>query len=272
MTHPYISTRADGPEHTIWFETRPRYLAGGGDPRHITQALRAAGWKNHSDPDYPHVILASPDHRHTVALEPETSSYTAWWKIQAHGYQDGWYTQFGGDTPVEILAGLTDALLQPVPKVAPDIWGPLTEAGWSYELDERGNETAAHPDNILSLRHDIRPGDSHFWKAEAALPIGGGGRQTIWHAYLHQRMPPHLFAAFTRALARDEPVQRRHYDIPHSYLVTQERGPRGEQLAHAHEARLKTVRSAARKARRTALAAQKPPAPSTNPAVPARSR
>lgn len=273
MTHPYISARTDDPRHTIWFETRPRYLAGGGDPRHITQALRAAGWKNHSDPDYPHVVLTSPDQRHTVALEPETSSYTAWWGIQAHGYQDGWYTQFGGNIPVEILAGLTDALLQPVPKTAPEIWVPLTEAGWSYERDERGNATAAHPDNILSVRRRaVEPGESIFWIVEATLPIGGGGHERIWHAYLDERMPPHLIAAFTRALALDEPVQRRYYDVPHFHLVTQERGPFGEQLAAAHEARLKTVRTAARKARRTALSAQKPPAPSTTPAVPARSR
>ncbi|MEV8426421.1 DUF317 domain-containing protein [Streptomyces niveus] len=273
MSHPYISTRADGPEHTIWFETRPRYLAGGGDPRHITQALRAAGWKNHSDPEYPHVVLASPDQRHTVALEPETSSYTAWWRIQAHGDHDHWYTTFGGNTPVEILAGLTDALLKPVPKTAPDIWAPLTEAGWTYERDEHGNESARHPDGILSLRRRaVEPGEDFFWTAEATLPTGLGGHQRIWHAYFDDRMPTHLIAAFTLALARDEPVQRRHYDVPHSHLVTQERGPRGEQLAHAHEARLKTARATARKARRSALAVQKPPAPSTTPTVPARSR
>ncbi|AQU64902.1 DUF317 domain-containing protein [Streptomyces niveus] len=273
MSHPYISTRADGPEHTIWFETRPRHLAGGGDPRHITQALRAAGWKNHSDPDYPHVVLASPDHRHTVVLEPETSSYTAWWRIQAHGDHDHWYTTFGGNTPVEILAGLTDALLKPVPKTAPDIWAPLTQAGWTYERDEHRNESARHPDNILSLRRRaVEPGEDFSWTAEATLPTGLGGHKRIWHAYFNDRMPPHLIAAFTHALARDEPVQRRHYDVPHSHLVTQERGPRGERLAHAHEARLKTVRATARKTRRTALAAQKPSAPSTAPAAPARSR
>ncbi|MFF2189658.1 DUF317 domain-containing protein [Streptomyces sp. NPDC058155] len=271
MTHPYISTRADGPEHTIWFETRPRHLAGGGDPRHITQALRAAGWKNHSDPDYPHVVLTSPDHRHTVALEPETSSYTAWWRIQAHGDHGHWYTTFDGNTPVEILAGLTDALLTPAPKTAPEIWVPLTEAGWTYERDEHGNESARHPDNILSLRRRaVEPGEDFSWTAEAALPTGLGGYKRIWHAYFDDRMSPHLIAAFTLALARDEPVQRRHYDVPHSHLVTQERGPRGEQLAHAHEVRLKAARATARKTRRTAPAAQT--APSATAAVPARSR
>ncbi|MEV4997426.1 DUF317 domain-containing protein [Streptomyces niveus] len=270
MSQPYISTRADGPEHSIWFETRPRYLAGGGDPRHVTQALRAAGWKNHSDPDYPHVVLAGPDHRHTVVLEPETSSYAAWWRIQAHGDHGHWYATFGGNTPVEILAGLTDALLKPVPETAPEIWPTLAWAGWAYESDEHGNESARHPDGILSLCRQAVGRGKGLWRADADLPTGLGGRERIWHAYFDDRMPPHLIAAFTQALALDEPVQRRHYDVPHSHLVTQERGPRGEQLALAHEARLKTVRATARNTRRSALAAQA--APSTTTAVPARSR
>ncbi|MEV8409358.1 DUF317 domain-containing protein [Streptomyces niveus] len=103
------------------------------------------------------------------------------------------------------------------------------------------------------------------------MPTGLGGHERIWHAYFDDRMPPHLIAAFTRALALDEPVQRRHYDVPHSHLVTQlQNGPQGEQLAAAHEVRLKTVRATARKTRRTALAAQT--TPSTMTAVPARSR
>ncbi|WP_197348690.1 DUF317 domain-containing protein [Streptomyces bathyalis] len=51
------------PRRSIQFATSPRHLAGGGDPRHITQALRAAGWKNLSDPDYPHVVHAFLDDR-----------------------------------------------------------------------------------------------------------------------------------------------------------------------------------------------------------------
>lgn len=74
-------------------------------------------------------------------------------------------------------------------------------------------------------------------------------------------MPPHLLAAVARALASDEPVQRGMYEVPHTHLVTQEaRGPQGEELAAAHEARLTAVRTAARKARRLA-------APQAQPAV-----
>ncbi|MFE3249953.1 DUF317 domain-containing protein [Streptomyces sp. NPDC059209] len=42
-----------------------------------------------------------------MALEPETSAYAAWWRIQAHGDHDHWYATFGGNTPVEILASPT---------------------------------------------------------------------------------------------------------------------------------------------------------------------
>lgn len=275
MTHPYIPTRADGPEHTIWFETLPRHLAGRGDPRHITQALRAAGWKTHSDPDLPHVVLVSSDHRHSVVLEPEPEPYGTWWRIRGMDEQRRWYAEFGAHTPVEIIAGLTDALLNPAPEpgTTPSVWPVLAWAGWSYERDERGNETATRPDGTLSLRRwTVEPGESFFWTAEAALSHGGGGRDLIWRASLDDHMPTHLITAFATALADVEPVQRGRYDVPHSHLVNQvRRGPQGEQLAAAHQARLKAVRAAARKARRTALAAQKPPAPLTSPAVSSRS-
>ncbi|MFD7017489.1 DUF317 domain-containing protein [Streptomyces sp. NPDC059928] len=106
--------------------------------------------------------------------------------------------------------------------------------------DDRGNETARHPDGILSLeRWAVEPGETFHWRAQAAVPNGGGGFRRIWHAYLDDQMPPHLIAAFTSVLASDEPVQRGVYDVPHSHLVTQEqRGPQGEQLAAAHEVRL----------------------------------
>lgn len=272
---PYISTRANEPHNTIWFETRPRHLAGRGDPRHITQALRAAGWKNHSDPDYPHVALVSPDYRHTLVLEPQPEPYAAWWRIRGESEEGRWYTEFGGNTPVETLASLTDALSQPAPETTPDVWQALTSAGWTYERDEHGNETAAHPDDILSLRRwTVSPSERFFWTAEATLADGLGGRDRLWRASLDDDMPRHLITAFTTALASDEPVQRGMYDVPHSHLVTQhQRGPQGEQLAAAREARLKPVRAAARKARRSAaLPPRNGPAPAASSPTTVRSR
>ncbi|MCZ0974368.1 DUF317 domain-containing protein [Streptomyces albulus] len=119
MALPYIATRADEPLNIIWHETHPRHLAGRGDPRRITQTLRAAGWKSHSAPDYPHVVLASPDLRHTVVLEPEAKPYQPWWRIRGDSQGHRWYTDFDAHTPVEILAGLTDALIAPEPTTTP---------------------------------------------------------------------------------------------------------------------------------------------------------
>lgn len=275
MTAPYFPTRANEPHNTIWFETRPRHLAGRGDPRRITQTLRAAGWKNHSDPDYPHVLLASPDYQHTLVLEPGPEPYAAWWRIGGGSEERRWYTEFGGNTPVEILASLTDALIQPAPETTPDIWPAFTSAGWAYERDENGNETASHPDGILSLRRwTVSPSERFFLTAEATLATGLGGSNRLWRASLDDNMPQHLIAAFTAALASDEPVQRGRYDVPHPHLVTQhQRGPQGEQLAAAHEARLKAARAAARKVRRSAaLPTHSGPAPATASPVTVRGR
>lgn len=274
MSRPYIPTRANGPHTTIWFETQPRYLAGRGDPRHITQALRAAGWKNWSDPDFPHVLLTSPDHRHSVVLEPGPETYGVWWRIWGMAANDRhWYAEFGAHTPVEILAAVTDALLEPIPEQPPQIWKPLTAAGWSYQRDDSGNEVARHPDGLLSVeRWAAESGVPAYWRAQAALPNGGGGFERIWHAYLDDPVP-HLIAAFTRALASNQPVQRARDDVPHSHLVTQEqRGPQGDQLAAAHEARLKAIRAAARKARRRAALTTHGGPPTAVPSVPARGR
>ncbi|MEI5100895.1 DUF317 domain-containing protein [Streptomyces sp. PmtG] len=96
----------------------------------------------------------------------------------------------------------------------------------------------------------------------------------IWHASLDARMPLHLIAAFTSALARDEPVQRSMYDVPHTHLVAQEqRGPQSEQLAAEHEARPKAIRTAVRRGRRnTALTTRGGPPPAAVSSTAARIR
>ncbi|MEU3529119.1 DUF317 domain-containing protein [Streptomyces sp. NPDC038707] len=267
MTRPYIPSRANDPHGLIWFETRPRYLAGGGDPRRITQTLRAAGWHNLSDPDFPHVVLASPDRSHSLVLEPQPGPYGAWWSISGQHEQGGWHSEFGAHTPVEILAELTDALLGPVPEHTEDIWPLLTAAGWRYQRDAHGNENASHPDGRLHLRRLNDKSLGFHWLAEATF---GERHERVWRAWLDDHMPQHLLAAFTTALASDEPVQRSRGDVPYFHLVTQqERGPQAEQIAAEHEARLKAVRAVARKARRAAAQSGTPTAttPTPRPAV-----
>ncbi|MEU6144155.1 hypothetical protein ABZ848_27855 [Streptomyces sp. NPDC047081] len=51
-------------------EVTLRHLASGGDLRHVTENLLAAGWSNQSVPGYPHVLPESPDGQLHLALEP----------------------------------------------------------------------------------------------------------------------------------------------------------------------------------------------------------
>ncbi|MEU4174733.1 DUF317 domain-containing protein [Streptomyces sp. NPDC026589] len=265
---PYIASQANEPWSRIWCDTTPRHLAGPGDPRHVTQALRAGGWKSVGDPDLPHVVLASPDYRHSLVLEPTPDSYSAWWRIRS----GDWHAAFGGNTPVEILAGFTDALLRPAPKEEPDIWPTLQAAGWTVERDGK-TQHALHPDGITTMERSAGLDSDWFsWTAVVAPPTGLGGQHRLWSAYFDDRTPRHLLAGFATALVDPAPVSRGRWDVPHNHLVKQvERGAaQGDQLAAAHEARLKASRSAARKARRNAPSTTHPaPAPAAEVAVPA---
>ncbi|MFE5647549.1 DUF317 domain-containing protein [Streptomyces cyaneofuscatus] len=268
MTSPYIASRVQDPWSRIWCDTTPRHLAGPGDPRHVTQALRAGGWKNVGDPDFPHVVLASPDYRHSLVLEPTPDAYGAWWRIRS----GDWHAAFGGNTPVEIIAGFTDALLRPTPEAGQEIWPTLQTAGWTVERDERNNELARHPDGITTMERSAGLDSDWFtWDAVVAPATGLGGQHRLWSAYFDDRTPRHLLAGFVTALTDPAPVSRGRYDVPHNHLVKQvERGAQGDQLAAAHEARLKASRSAARKARRSAPDTTRPaPAPVAETAVPA---
>lgn len=91
----------------------PRYLAGPGDPRHITHALYAAGWTVHSDPLHPVIRMKSPDLEHELVFKPSPHHYHGWWKVHSTLGPGHWYASFSGDAPVEIIAGLTDALVHP---------------------------------------------------------------------------------------------------------------------------------------------------------------
>ncbi|MGW4345340.1 DUF317 domain-containing protein [Streptomyces sp. NPDC004690] len=197
-----------------------------------------------------------------MTLEPVPNPHGAWWQVRGQGEHGSWHSAFGANTPVEILAPLTDALLQPPPQSTPDIWPALEAAGWHHQRKENGDETATHPDRRLSLsRWSGAPYERAYWTA-AATRGHDRGHGWVWRASLDDAMPRHLLTAFVSALASDEPVQRGLYDVPHLDLVTQEeRGPQAEDLAAAHDARLKAVRAAARKARPAAAqtARQGPP-------------
>ncbi|MER5813830.1 DUF317 domain-containing protein [Streptomyces californicus] len=171
-----------------------------------------------------------------------------------------WHAALGGNTPVEIIAGFTDALVRPPPKAGQEIWPMLQKAGWTVEREERSNERARHPDGMTTVERSAGlDSDWHSWDVVVAPPTGLG-QHRLWSAYFDDRTPRHLPTDFVNALTDTAPVSRGRYDVPHSHLVTQvERGAQGDQLAAAHDARLKAARTAARQARRAS-------APTTRPA------
>ena len=60
----------------------PRYLAGGGDLRHVTEYLRASGWTDNTPRSSAALVFDSPDKTVRVAYQPPGG-------CQAHGAAQG---------------------------------------------------------------------------------------------------------------------------------------------------------------------------------------
>ncbi|WP_143664422.1 DUF317 domain-containing protein [Streptomyces sp. NRRL B-24572] len=111
----------------------PRYLAGPGDPTWVTAALHSgAGWRHGHDPLMPRVILTSPDQRTVLRLKPDLNA--PWWRLAHRNGRTGlvWNASFGGGTPVELIAAVTDTLTAPDynARKLTDPRQPLRRAGW----------------------------------------------------------------------------------------------------------------------------------------------
>lgn len=191
----------------IPFDTSPRHLAGPGDARHVTHGLAAAGWSAVSDPLSAEIVLRSPDLRHSLQFDPQSTT-SAWWRLRAEptDTEPGWYAEFGELVPAEVLAGFTDALITPPPQQS-DPWQPLTSAGWHRDSDG----TAQSPDSMCHI--ELRPlsefSGRSSWHVETCEPADGqfpGPR--IWHAYFDEDAPAHLVGSFLTALADRSPLQR----------------------------------------------------------------
>lgn len=80
----------------------PRALAGGGDIRHVSEYLRATGWKDNSKRGGP-LAMESPDRMVRIAYDPYTQP--GGWTIhgKASGHQDEWWAVLGQQTPVEVV-------------------------------------------------------------------------------------------------------------------------------------------------------------------------
>lgn len=222
----------------------PRYLAGSdGDYHPILDPLDQAGWTAFSDEQFT-TRHAAPDRRHCVAYypvdEPATdhSSHPVWhlWgRPRPHGPAE-WNALISGACPPEIIGGLTTALAAPsstIHDLPPDeATKPLSQAGWRTR-HHSGYRTfhapAGHPGHATVV-HVYAPGGIEF-RADAhtvtwRVTVGcRHGESPLWQADFTARTPPYLVAAFTAALAEEEPLPRFADDIdpavrPHLRLAT----------------------------------------------------
>ncbi|MFD4342666.1 DUF317 domain-containing protein [Streptomyces anulatus] len=129
---------------------------------------------------FPHVLLESPDHRLHLILEPQPDAHSAWWRIHPAENRT-WSAQFGGHTPVEMIAGFTDALDSPAPQRDMRLWDLAAHRGWT--LLRTGKERAAvSPDEtaLLSLVPSISETPQWRWTLQVSAPLlegsaGGSG-------------------------------------------------------------------------------------------------
>ncbi|WP_433892565.1 DUF317 domain-containing protein [Streptomyces sp. CA-111067] len=189
---------------------RPRHLAGGGDLTHITAHLAGAGWKNRTDKSGSPLSFESPDKSVRVGYHSDTSP--PMWVIS--GTPSGWpawNATLGAAVPVEILAGLTDALAASRPTHAPDVLGQATARGWKPGTGEHPG--VDHPDGTATL-HYRRDGDTPIWWATAQTPAAGGHSVPLWTAGFSEHTPLHAVEGFAAALADPQPVLRPPGRIP----------------------------------------------------------
>ncbi|MCX5126818.1 DUF317 domain-containing protein [Streptomyces sp. NBC_00347] len=196
---------AELPEHHYLIE--PRHLAGGGDIRHVTEYLRASGWADRTPRAGTPVVFDSPDQ--SVRIGYNVAATPPGWTVsgRATPEQAAWHVTLTAYVPVEIIAGFTDALTQPRPAHAPNVWAPLEEQNWATA---RGKHfTATSPDGDAWIQfHQNEPGKAHWW-AGARTEHG-----RAWDAVFSQTTPMHLVQEFATALADPQPVMRPRGHVP----------------------------------------------------------
>ncbi|MEW2620875.1 DUF317 domain-containing protein [Streptomyces sp. NPDC048106] len=192
---------------------QPRALAGGGDIRHVSEFLRASGWRDKSQPGGP-LFMESPDRTVRLSYSPHTQP--GGWTIRgaARGPQAEWEVLLGRHTPVEIIAGLTDQLAQPRSAHAPNVWAPLEEQQWRTRT-EGMHYVATSPDGLAWMHFRQNTDGRAPWWAGAQDGQGIG-----WSAQFTSSTPMHLVEAFSAALASPEPVMRPRGRVPHSAQIT----------------------------------------------------
>ncbi|MFB7270791.1 DUF317 domain-containing protein [Streptomyces sp. NPDC056244] len=220
-----------------YYLVRPRHLAGGGDPRYISEFLRASGWKDQSKTGV-RLAFESPDRTVRVTYDP--FNRPGGWTIQAKAtpQQEAWQATLSSHVPAEIVAGITDALTRPRSAHAPNVWAPLHEQRWRTHHGE--HVTAISPDGSAFLQfHQTGPGDVCWWAG------AGTEHGMVWNATFTSTTPMHLVQAVSTALADPQPVMRPRGHVPLSNRIrTTSVSVLPSQLTAWQQARISAARTA----------------------------
>ncbi|WP_240796185.1 DUF317 domain-containing protein [Streptomyces sp. RFCAC02] len=228
----------DQQQTMLHYLVSPRHLAGGGDLGHVTAFLRASGWKTlrPHGPTTGCLALESPDR--TVRVGYDMEAIPGGWTISGRptAGQEAWHATFGRQTPVEIIAGLTDGLTRPHATHPANPWTPLRNGGW--RIEHRTQHTATSPDATARFRyHKDAHGQPIWW-------TGVRDQGVAWEAVLTPTTPSHLVTAFTVALTSPDPVLRPHNHLPPSTLLHAEPVPlTPRQLGGWQQHRITTARA-----------------------------
>ncbi|MGV9790843.1 DUF317 domain-containing protein [Streptomyces sp. NPDC003435] len=204
---------APGEQAEQHYLVQPRALAGGGDIRHVSEFLRASGWRDKSKLGGP-LQMESPDRTVRITYDPYVLPVGGWSvRGRADGTSGEWSAHLGTQTPVEIVAGLTDALTQPRSAHAPNVWAPLQEQHWHARAEGK-TYTATSPDGTAWMQYRQDPEGTALWWTGAKDTQGTG-----WTANFTANTPLHLVQAISTELANPEPVLRPRGRVPLSAQI-----------------------------------------------------
>ncbi|MFJ9085752.1 DUF317 domain-containing protein [Streptomyces sp. NPDC102384] len=196
----------------------PRYLASAGDPSWGTVPLhRACGWSSAEDPLMPRVILTSPDQLAQLRIDPSPNPGEPWWSIRHARVANArpWSITFDAQTPVEIIAAVTDALTNPgTPSPVPeDLYAPLRGVDWHAPRHHDGFTSPkgmCSGDGLARVDRILDDGRTAGWVVETSvhhLPA-------LWRAHVDGNAPAHLVSALFHALADTTPITRAPHHLP----------------------------------------------------------
>ncbi|MFJ9327322.1 DUF317 domain-containing protein [Streptomyces sp. NPDC101230] len=202
----------------------PGYLAGSGDPAWVTVPLhRASGWSTAEDALVPQVILTSPDQLAQLRIAPDPDPAQPWWTLRHahHGDQRAWEITFDAQTPVEIIAAVTDTLTAPgpPPTASVDPYDPLRAAGWHAPRHHDGLTSPRGMNSPNGLARVDRIVDESGRSASWVVETSVHHRPAIWRAHVDGNTPSHVVSALFGALADATPLVRNPHRVP-SLAVT----------------------------------------------------